>query len=322
MIVRQPHRLPEDKQAVLQRAVRLEWWTLFFLATIGVVMYLAMGSSQAMKTAWIEDVLSMVAPILFLLSIRHYDDEPSARYPYGKRRLVMIAFLGASCALLLIGGFMLIDSALKLLRAEHPTIGTVELFGRDVWLGWVMMAALVYSAIPPVILGRLKKAPARETHQKTLYVDAKTNAADWMTAVAAIVGVGGIGFGLWWADSVAAIVIAADVAKDGGKNIKRAVDELIDSRPTQVEDDEPLDLTARLRNVLLELPWVREADLRLREEGHVVAGEAYVVPNEEAGLVERLAEAGELLREADWRVGDVPVIPLSASAFARRSVPD
>lgn len=322
MILREPNPLPEDKQALLRQAVRLEWWTLFFLATIGVVMYLAMGSSQAMKTAWIEDVLSMVAPILFLLSIKSYDDEPNARHPYGKRRLVMVAFLGASSALLLIGAFMLLDSGLKLIRAEHPTIGTVELFGRDVWLGWAMIAALLYSAVPPIVLGRLKKDPARRIHQKTLYVDARTNAADWKTAGAAMVGIGGIGFGFWWADSVAALVIATDVVSDGVKNIRRAVDELIDSRPTQVDSMEPLEIVARLRGVLLELPWVRQADLRLREEGHVVAGEAYVVPDGEEGLVERLAEAGELLRQADWRVGDVPVIPLSASAFARRSVPD
>ncbi len=33
--------------------------------------------------------------------------------------------------------------------AEHPTIGTVMLFGHTVWLGWLMIAALLYSAVPP-----------------------------------------------------------------------------------------------------------------------------------------------------------------------------
>ena len=320
MIRREPFELPEDKEKVLSKAIRLEWWTLFFLATIGVVMYLAMGSSQAMKTAWVEDVLSMVPPILFLISIRFHDDEPTARYPYGKRRIVTIAFLGASFALFLIGGFMVIDSGLKLIKMEHPSVGTMHLFGRDVWLGWVMIAALVYSAIPPIILGRLKKKPAREMHEKTLHVDAETNAADWMTAVSAIAGIVGIGFGLWWADAVAALVIASDIVYDGLKNIKQAVGDLMDNRPTKVGESKPDEIVDTLRQVLLDLAWVRDADLRLRDEGHVVAGEAYVVPASEEGLIGHLEEAAQVLRETDWRVCDIAVVPISREAFDRRSV--
>ena len=322
MIRRKPYELPEDKREALAQAVRLEWWTLFFLATITVVMYLTMGSSQAMKTAWVEDVLSMVAPVLFLIAIRFHDDEATARHPYGKRRLVMIAFLGASCALLLIGAFMVIDSGIQLVKMEHPTIGTLHLFGRDVWLGWVMIAALVYSAIPPMILGRLKKKLARDLHEKTLHVDAETNAADWMTALSAILGIVGIGFGLWWADAVAALVIASGIVKDGVTNIRQAVGDLIDNRPTRTTEAKPDDIVDRLRGALLELAWVRDADLRLRDEGHVVAGEAYVVPASEEGLIERLAEAERLLCDHDWRVCDVPVIPLSREEFEQRSVPD
>lgn len=322
MIRRLPFHLPEEKEKVIARAIRLEWWTLFFLVTITAVMYLAMGSSQAMKTAWVEDVLSMVAPILFLISIHFHDDEPTARHPYGKRRIVMVAFLGASLALLLIGGFMVIDSAMKLIQAEHPTVGTRKLFGRDVWLGWVMIAALVYSAIPPIVLGHLKKRPARELHEKTLHVDAETNAADWMTAVAAIVGILGIGLGLWWADAVAALVIAADIVKDGVSNIKQAVGDLIDNRPTKVETSEADGIVGTLRSALVALPWVQAADLRLRDEGHVVSGEAYVVPASEEGLIERLAEAEEVLRRTHWRACDIAVVPLSREAFEERSVED
>ncbi len=55
--------LPDAIYAKLARARRLEWWTIFFLATIVVVMYFVLGSSQAMKSAWIEDLLSFLPPI-------------------------------------------------------------------------------------------------------------------------------------------------------------------------------------------------------------------------------------------------------------------
>ena len=41
------------------------------------------------------------------------------------------------------------------------------------------------------------------------------NRADWLTALAAVVGVIGIGAGLWWADAVAAIVISLEITRDG-----------------------------------------------------------------------------------------------------------
>ncbi len=49
------------------------------------------------------------------------------------------------------GAFLLYEAASTLLTAEHPTIGSVNLLGGEVWLGWFMMAALLYSVIPPVI---------------------------------------------------------------------------------------------------------------------------------------------------------------------------
>ena len=54
------------------------------------------------------------------------------------------------------GVYLIVDSAMGLLRGEHPPVGTVGLFGHAVWAGWVMIAAMVYTAIGPVILGRMK----------------------------------------------------------------------------------------------------------------------------------------------------------------------
>ena len=318
MIVRRHWEAPAEYRQSLRRAVRLEWWTIFFLATIGVVMYLTMGSSQAMKTAWIEDLLSLIPPILFLVSVRIHDQPASPGYPYGKRRIFLIAFLGSSLALLGLGGYMLLDAVMKLVNQEHPTVGIEEIFGRQVWLGWLMIAALVYSIVPPVILGRLKIRPSKELHDKTLHADADMNKADWMTAVAAIVGVLGIGAGFWWADASAAALISADIVWDGVKNLRRAVQDLLDGRPTTVEKAKPDPIGDRLRHVLLDLPWVKSAGLRLREEGHIVAGEAYVVPDREEGLLERLSEAESVLARTHWRVRDVVVVPLSEEELSAR----
>ncbi|MBW3554484.1 MAG: cation transporter, partial [Gemmatimonadetes bacterium] len=156
--------LPRELEPVMERAKRLEWVTIGALTAIVIAIYMTMGSSQAMKAAWVEDLLSFVTPIAFLVSARYRHGEPNDEFPYGYHRSVSIAFLAGAVALTLFGAFILFDSAMSLAMAHHPTIGTTVLFGRQFWSGWLMIAVLFLSGIPPFILGRMKMEPARQLH--------------------------------------------------------------------------------------------------------------------------------------------------------------
>jgi hypothetical protein len=57
---------------------------------------------------------------------------------------------------------------------------------------------------------------------------------------------------------------------------------------------------------------VRDAKVRLREAGHVISGEALVVPVDERALPERVEAASEALRELDWMLHDVIVSPVAS----------
>jgi cation diffusion facilitator family transporter len=263
-----------------------------------------------MRAAWLEDILSVLPPVAFLVAARFRERPPTARFPYGYHRVVSIAYLCAAIALITFGLFLIYESVSKLIRAEHPPIGIVELFGQPIWLGWLMIPALLYSAIPAVLLGRAKLPLAEELHDKVLYADAKMNKADWLTATAAIVGVLGIAFGLWWADAVAATVIALDIAHDGWTNLRAAVDDLMDSRPAHYDGSEPHPLLSELREEACRLDWVREARVRLREEGHVFAGEVLVVPRGRELAVDELERARRTLAALDWRLHDIVVVPV------------
>ena len=304
MRTRPEYDLPHELEPVQARATRLEWATIFFMGTVVVVIYLAMGGSQAMKAAWIEDLLSFVPPIAFLVSSRFRDRPATAEFPYGYHRSVSIAFLAGAVALTIFGVFILFDSVIGLVRQEHPTIGTRVVFGQQVWAGWVMIAALAYSAIPPLVLGHMKQKPARQLHDKTLMADSDMNRADWLTAGAGIVGILGIGIGWWWADAAAAGLISLDIVKDGVTNLKRVVSDLMDQAPTTV-DGERSDAPDRLRAALLDLPWVRAADVRVREEGHVFAGEAFLEVTSVEDLEARLEEARRAASDVDWRMRDI-----------------
>lgn len=304
--------LPPEKAALHRRAVRLEWWTIVFFVVAIILLALTLGQSQAMKAAWIEDMLGLVPPAAFLVAARFRNRPPNARFPYGYHRSVSVAFLAGSVALLGLGGYVVYDSIVRLIARERPPIGLIELFGQQVWLGWLMIVVLFATMVPAILLGRVKQRIARQLHDKVLFADAEMNRADWLTAAAAILGVLGIGAGLWWADAVAALVIGGDIVRDGVRTLRSAVADLMDERPRVVDGDDAHPLPDQLLAAVRDHDWVADAWLRLREEGHVFAGELLVVPVRGTDrLVERLEELGAFARDFDWRMHDLVVAPVA-----------
>ncbi len=302
--------LPERQAEVLRRAVRLEWITLAFLTVTATLAFLVLGNSQAMKAAWVEDLLSFIPPIAFLIAVRMARRRPTVRHPYGFHRSVAVGHLVAAVALTGMGAFLIIDSGIGLVTEEHPTIGTVNLFGVTIWLGWLMIAVMAVTGIPPVIVGRMKLGLARELHDKVLYADADMNKADWMTSVGTIVGVLGIGVGLWWMDAAAAIFIAGSIVHDGVGNLRAAVVDLMDARATTFDDARPHPLIGRVDQYLSQLPWVCEAGSRVRDEGHVFHIEAFVVPRRGKVALADIESAREGCVSLDGKIQDVVVVPV------------
>ncbi|WP_328459286.1 cation diffusion facilitator family transporter [Actinoplanes sp. NBC_00393] len=304
--------LPPDKAALHRKAVRLEWWTIvFFLVAVGLLA-VTLGQSQAMKAAWIEDMLGLVPPAAFLIAARYRDRRPTERFPYGYHRSVSVAFLAGSVALLGLGAYVVYDSAMRLLARERAPIGLVEVFGQTFWLGWLMIAVLFATMVPAILLGRIKQRIARDLHDKVLFADAEMNRADWLTAGAAILGVLGIGAGLWWADAVAALVIGGDIVRDGVRTTRGAVADLMDDRPRVVDGSRPHPLPDQLLAAVRDHDWIADAWLRLRDEGHVFVGELLVVPRPDTDcLVQRLATLEEFVRSFDWRMHDLVIAPVA-----------
>lgn len=257
--------------ADVRRGERLEWWTLFWMSSVIVLMWLTMGASQAMKSAVIEDFLSLVPAIVFLLAARWERRDPNRRFPFGYRRGNSLAFLIAATALLSVGAFLSYESISTLIRREHPTVGGVTLFGHTVWLGWLMIAALVYSIVPPIILGRIKQPVAERIKDKVLHTDALMQKADWQTGLAGIAGIVGIGLGWWWADATAALFIALSIVKDALGALDQAVAELLDGTPRKLASndlsDDAEDLIATLK------ARYGDVSVRLRETGRYIDAE-------------------------------------------------
>lgn len=305
-------KVPPGIARTLRSGVRLEWVTIITQAVTVTLIFLVLGNSQAMKTAWIEDMLAFIPPIAFLLGVHVTRRPANARHPYGYHRSIGIAHVVAGTALLVMGGYLIVDSALKLITVEHPTIGGITVFGHTLWLGWFMMLVLVITGIPPLILGRMKLKVAPPLHNKVLFADADMSKANWMTSLAAVLGVAGIGWGWWWTDSVAALVIAGSILKDGITNLAAAVGGLMDARPTTVDNKEPHPLLGTAEEYLQGLDWVRGARVRARDEGQVFHLEGYVLPRATEPVSPELLETARRgLLALDWKIRDVVIAPVT-----------
>ena len=289
--------IPDAIAADVRHGERLEWWTLLWIGSVVVVMALVMGASQAMKSAVIEDVLSLIPAIVFLLSVHWERKRANNRFPFGYRRANSLAFLVAATALLAVGGFLVYESVTTLVRQEHPTVGGITLFGHTLWLGWLMIAALVYSIIPPLILGRIKQPVAKRINDKVLHTDALMQKADWQTGLAAVAGITGIGLGWWWADASAALFIALSIIKDAVGAMKQAVAELLDGTPRALDSNAIAEDAERLIAALK--ARFGDVGVRLRETGRYITAEVDCAPPAV------IPSATELMGDNAWRLASL-----------------
>jgi divalent metal cation (Fe/Co/Zn/Cd) transporter len=303
--------LPEAQAVAMRKAVRIEVFTICYtIVTISVVA-LVLGNSQAMKTAWVEDILSLAPQVAFLIALFFVRRPPSKRFPYGLHRAMSAGHLVAGVALFVVGATLATEAISGFVKGEHPTIGTIVLFGTSVWLGWVMVAVMAIIAIGPPFYGRYKLKLAEPLHNKLLSADADMASADWQTNAASIVGVLGIGVGLWWLDYAAALFISVGIVWDGVKNMRIATLGLLDKRATTYDEAARHPLIAEVAGALRDLPWVEDAAVRMRDLGQVFHVEAYVVPLDPRTPVEAYESAARAVAALDWKVQDAEVIPVS-----------
>lgn len=295
-----PREIRDDMNA----ARRLEMWNIVWTITYVAALGLAMGSSQAMRTAWVEDVLGLAPPIAFLVAERYERRGANRYFHYGYDRANSLGFVIAAVALVAVGLFLLKDAVTALATQEHVTVGTVRIWGRDVWLGWFMLAAQAYACIPPWFIGRAELKLATRLRDKLLHTDALMNKANWQTGVAGFVGVAGLGFGLWWMDSAAAILISLSIIWDGWRALRIATSELADGIPHELGNEKlAADAQAIGRALKQAFPG---AKILMRETGRYIRAEVVGARRPENFSIEALGIEG---LDCRWRLDSVAFRP-------------
>ena len=191
--------------AALRRALALEYLTVSWNLVEGVIAIAAAtaASSVALLAFGIDSFVECTSGAVMIWRLRAEHNARKAE-PAHIEAIERKAQKLVAVSLFLLAAYVCFDAATSLWSCEKPEFSTV-----GVVLTSVSLAVMLF-------LARAKRRAAVALGSRALEADAFQTTACWWLSLAALVGVtlnGALGW--WWADPIAAFVIAGLVVKEG-----------------------------------------------------------------------------------------------------------
>ncbi len=140
---------------------------------------------------------------------------------YGHGKVEAVSALAETALLFLLSGVVIWEAIKRLIEHEgHVVEATVWAFG-----------VIIVSIVVDFFRARALSHTAEKTSSHALEADALHFSSDLWSSLAVLIGLVGVHFGLAWADSVAALVVAVLVCVAGWRLGKRTIDTLTDVAP-------------------------------------------------------------------------------------------
>lgn len=195
---------PDLRPGSVKRALHLEYITVGWNIVEGIVAVSAalLAGSVAILGFGIDSFVECASAFVMIWRLRTERDHRMngaqiEAIEHRARRLV-------AASLFLLAAYVTFDAARTLWTGDKPAFSPVG------------VALLALSIAAMLWLARAKRRLAKELGSEALEADAVQTTACWWLSIAALVGVGLNGLlGWWWADPVAALVIAALIFREG-----------------------------------------------------------------------------------------------------------
>lgn len=246
------------------------------LLTLAQLVVGWLAHSQSLLAHGLHSFSDLLSDFLVLFATRQSAHPADAAHPYGHARFETAATLILGSSLVLIGGGILWDCALRLQRAEVPA--PIE---------WSAFWVAVATVLAKEGLYRYLAAVADRLRSPLLLANALHTRADAASALVVVVGIGGALIGWPLLDLLAAALMGLMILRMGGELGLGALRELID---TGLDAEE----VAALRTTILETPGVINLHLlRTRRMANRVLVDTHVQVDARISVSEghRIAEA-------------------------------
>jgi divalent metal cation (Fe/Co/Zn/Cd) transporter len=193
-----------ERQVLLRRGIRLEYLTVGWNILEGVIAVAAAIASGSVALlgfgidSFVESISGTV--LIWRLRAEHgggLDEEAIERTERSAERLVGASFL-------LLAGFVVFEASRTLLVGDRPDASLVG------------VALTAVSLVVMLWLARAKRITGEQLGSRALVADAAQTRACWYLSAATLAGLAlNAAFGLWWADPIAAYVIAWFLVREG-----------------------------------------------------------------------------------------------------------
>ncbi len=265
-----------------------------------VVVGVLTGSLGILSDA-AHSFLDLAASGFTLVAVRTSRKPADAEHPYGHGRTENLAAFAEGILLLVTAAFIAVEAAQRLVQGG----GSVNPAGYAFAL---LIATLLIEAGRAGILRRVGRLVASEA----MLADATNRLSDVLGTLGVLAGLLGVRMGLPWADSVAALLVAAVVARAAAMLAWRSGDILIDRAPAGAESE--------LRSAIGQVSGVREVrSVRVRRSGPNLIGDAKIA----TGRMLSIEAAGALADDVRARARNVlPALDLSVVVEGQRQQGD
>ncbi len=193
-------RTTADHDRLVRRGLRLEYVTLAWNVFEGAGALVAgvLAHSVALTAFGLDSSLEVFASLVAIWQLKG----ASSRRDRAALRLIGACFL-------LVAGYIGAQATIDLLRGHHPGSSAV---------GIALTAA---AAIVMLVLGTLKNRVGRELDNPVLMAEARFSLVDAGLSTTVLLGlVLNLALGWWWADAVAALVLAAYSLKEAIEGLR------------------------------------------------------------------------------------------------------
>lgn len=215
-----------DRSALVRRVLLA--LLLANLTVVGVKAVVAIqANSLAILGAALDSAVDALTNGLAMLLVRVAAKGPDDEHPYGHDKFETLGTL-AIVGFLSISSFELVRGAVNhLVSGGNPVVVT----------DW-QLAVLVLTVGVNVLVAWYEQRRGTELGSQLLIADASHTRADVFVTMGVLVGLLLARQGLWWADPVVAIIVAAVILRVAYGIVSRAVPVLVDERalpPTQIQ---------------------------------------------------------------------------------------
>jgi divalent metal cation (Fe/Co/Zn/Cd) transporter len=194
------------RETYLRRAVWLSVASIAWSAVVGTIaVYTALASGSLSLLGFggdavLDAVVSVTLVWRFLAESRH---------PERAARVERIAEGAVGVALIALAVYLVVASARSLALESHPEASAASIA--------LLVASVV--VLPPLAIAKSRVAAALGSG--ALRADSiLTGVAALLAAISLVSLAGATAFGLWWADAVAALIVAAVLAREGWASIE------------------------------------------------------------------------------------------------------